>query len=402
MSASDLQAKVQAVADEATKDPHAATGVVGTVLYAADKDGKELAHVSSGVLEVGKPEPISKDTAFWIASCTKLVTAIAVLQLVEQNKLSLQDDAAKYCPQLAKLSMTDGSSPKKTPTVWNLVTHTCGVQYHFFNEKTLEWSEKNGVNAFDFGQNALDTPYAYEPGTKWEYGLGMDWAGQVVEAVSGLSLNDYFQKNIFAPLGIKDISFLPESSGLRPRLIPMHQRDLTTNKVAPSDRWTPTEDAKIELHSGGGGLFATAAEYAKILVALLNKGTHPTTGGTILKPETVDELVKPQLEGSLEQDLYKALEPTQPKFSRTIPALIAPGLPTQWAIGGVLNTVPIPPIGRSEQALSWCGIINTFWWIDFADGSCGITMGQVGPFLDAGMMQLCGQFEALVHQALKK
>ncbi len=121
-----MQDTVQKVLDAATADITQPNAVPGAVMYIADKTGKQVAWAAAGVKQAGKPDPMTPDSVFWVASCTKLITAIACLQLVEQGKLNLQDDVTKYLPEMAEVKMIDGSKPKRVPTVWNCLTHTCG------------------------------------------------------------------------------------------------------------------------------------------------------------------------------------------------------------------------------------------------------------------------------------
>ncbi|GAC73199.1 hypothetical protein PANT_8d00111 [Moesziomyces antarcticus T-34] len=399
-----MQDTVQKVLDAATADITQPNAVPGAVMYIADKTGKQVAWAAAGVKQAGKPDPMTPDSVFWVASCTKLITAIACLQLVEQGKLNLQDDVTKYLPEMAEVKMIDGSKPKRVPTVWNCLTHTCGLGYSFFNPALKALEDKKGrkvIDAFDASKESIMGPYVTEPGSEWEYGMGIDWAGQVVERVSGLSLNDYFQKHIFAPLGIKSASFLPKTAGLADKLVGSHYRN-PEGIISPNEHWLKQEESKIEVHYGGAGLWANAAEYCQILVALLNGGTHPKTGGKILTPESVEELVKPQLDEKLAADMDREFPNTDPTLSNYFEGCTVKGVPKNWALGGMRLTVEHPMFKYSDKSLFWCGIQNSYWWADFKDGTCGMIQSQIGPFLDMGTLGILAQIQPQVHAAYAK
>lgn len=346
-----LQDTVQKALDAATADISLPMAIPGAVMYIADKTGKEIAWASAGVKQAGKPAPMTKDSVFWVASCTKLITAIACLQLVEQGKISLQDPVTKHVPEFENVTMIDGSKPKKVPTVWNCLTHTDGLGYSFFNHKLKDLEAKKGrkvIDSFDATKASIMGPYVSEPGTEWEYGVGIDWAGQVVEKVSGLSLNDYFQQNIFAPLGIKHASFLPKSAGLSDKLVGSHHRN-KEGIISANDHWMQPDESKIEVHYGGAGLWANAAEYCQVLVALLNGGTHPQNGGKILNPESVEELIKEQLTGKLQEDIDREFPNTDPDITNYFEGCTVKGVPKTWTLGGLRLLVEHPMFKRSEK-----------------------------------------------------
>ncbi|PWZ02430.1 beta-lactamase/transpeptidase-like protein [Testicularia cyperi] len=392
-----LQETAQKVLDQATADPTSPNAVPGAVVYVSDKSGKPVVWASAGVRQLGKSDPMTKDSIFWIASCTKLVTAIACLQLVEQGKLDLQDNVTKYCPEFANTKMYDGSEPEQHPTVWNCLTHTCGLGYPFFNKHVDEYFTKHNQRSFSCQRVTIESPYVTQPGTEWEYGGGIDWAGQVVEKISGLSLNDYCQQNIFKPLGITSMSFLPQSAGLMDRMAGSHHRD-ADGVLSPNQHWMEQDDSKIQVHYGGAGLYANASEYVQILVALLNDGTHPK-GGQILKPESVKELRREQLTGKHVDDMDREFPNVRPDEANWFEGCTVKGIKKNWALGGIRVLVEHPMFKRSDDSLFWCGIQNSFWWCDFKDGTCGMVQGQIGPFLDMGILGILAQVEPQVHAA---
>ncbi|RMZ77996.1 hypothetical protein DV737_g4113, partial [Chaetothyriales sp. CBS 132003] len=281
-------------------------GIPGLVGIAVGKDGKELFAHAAGKRGFGSQEPMTLDSVFWIASCTKMITAVAAMQLVEQGKLSLDDadQISKICPEVAnaKVLQPDGTlAPQKKPiTLRMLLTHTAGFGYTFFNEGLRNYGKPVGYDEFSGQINDLIQPLVNQPGEAWEYGVNLDWAGIVVERTTNLSLDEYFQRNIFQPLGIKNISFFP-SKEMKEKLAYMNART-PDGQLHPRDHLLhrplvveSKEDIAATVNSGGAGAFAQPREYTKILATLLNDGTSPTTGAQILKKETVDEMFKNQI-----------------------------------------------------------------------------------------------------------
>lgn len=232
--------------------------IPGAILAAVDRSGKLLLHESAGLRQVGGKEEMSKDALCWMASCTKLITAIACMQLVEQGKLKLDEPIRSVLPEIEKLEQ----GYKTQTTLRHLLTHTSGQSYPFFNHDTLDYFKKNGLTSFGCSRKSINAPLRAEPGTQWEYGSSIDWAGQAVEKVSGLSLDAYFKKNIFEPVGIKNMTLLPESGvpgGVKKTLAGMNfkQQD---GKVKPMDHVIEQQESKIEVQYGGAGAYGNAAE----------------------------------------------------------------------------------------------------------------------------------------------
>lgn len=396
-----MQETVQKVLDAATADLSQPNAVPGAVFYIADRSGDEIAWACAGVKQAGKPARMTRDSVFWIASCTKLVTAIACLQLVEQGKLDLQDPVIKHVPELESVTMLDGSSPKRVPTVWNCLTHTAGLAYSCFNPALRKHDASKGrkvVNSFDTTKASIWGPYVSEPGTEWEYSMAVDWAGLVVEKISGLTLNDYFQKNVFEPLGITSMTFLPQAAGLADRLVGSHYRN-PDGIISPADFWIEQDERKIQIHMGGAGLWGNAGEYCQILIALLNGGQHPKTGAKMLSSTSVDELVRPQFGGKLANDIDREFITQDAAISHPMAGCTALGAPKSWALGGLRLLVQHPNAKRSDTSLFWCGIQNSYWWADFKDGTCGMVQTQIGPLLDAGTLGILAEIEPHVHAA---
>ena len=160
---------------------------------------------------------VTPDSIFAIASMTKAITSVAAMQLVDQGKLTLDEPASKHLPDLAKLEVIEGFDPstgkpkmhtvRKPITLKHLLTHTSGLAYPQWSEVMMQYTKATG-KSFRPAPVAPMAPLIFEPGTRWHYGFSADWTGKLVEKVSGLTLEQYFQRNILEPLGMKDTTFI--------------------------------------------------------------------------------------------------------------------------------------------------------------------------------------------------
>src|SRR3954466_11604151 len=177
----------------------------------------ELYQGAFGKRDLSKPDAMTADSVFWIASMSKAVTSAGAMQLVEQGKLSLDAPIGEVFPDLAKPQVLEGFDakgeaklrPAKTPiTLRQLMTHTAGFCYNLWNADMAKYLEKSGLPTITTCKNdALKTPLASEPGTRWEYGINIDFVGKAVEAASGKRLDAYLRDHMFAPLGMTDTGF---------------------------------------------------------------------------------------------------------------------------------------------------------------------------------------------------
>lgn len=222
-------------------------GVVG--MSASDKG--TIYQGAFGKRDLSKDYAMTLGTVGWFASMTKAVTAAAAMQLVEQGKLGLDRPASDYVPSptLSSPRVLEGFDPsgkaklrpaRRPITVRHLLTHTAGFSNDIWNPVLGKYMADNGVPGIITCQNAaLDLPLMFDPGDRWEYGINIDWVGKIVEALSGQRLGDYFQKNIFSPLGMKDTSF-QLTPAQRARLARVHQRG-EDGTLAPIDFELPQE-----------------------------------------------------------------------------------------------------------------------------------------------------------------
>ena len=236
---------------------------------------------------------MTTDTVFWIASMTKALTSVAAMQQVEQGKLDLDEPIGQRIPELANPVVLEGfdadGSPQLRParrpiTLRHLLSHTAGFTYEIWNADMARYARGNDLPGIIECKNAcLTLPLIADPGDRWEYGIGIDWAGKAVELVSGLSLNEYLRTHIFEPLGMADTGFVLRPDQ-RERQARMHVRTGETS-FDVIDFEVPQAP---EFFMGGGGLYSTGPDYLRFLRALLGDGA--LDGARILKPETVAEI----------------------------------------------------------------------------------------------------------------
>src|SRR5215467_4081570 len=288
----------------APRRAHAQTGRGARIdgLLKQAVDGKEvpgvvaMAATDKGVLYEGAFGPraldgtagaMTPDTVFRIASMTKAITSVAAMQLVEQGKLSLEGPVPNIDPALGSPQVLEGFDasgaprlrPAKRPiTLRHLLTHTSGFCYEQWDANMVKYVKASGMPSTATGKvAALRMPLVSDPGDKWEYSISIDWAGRLVESVSGQTLDAYFRDKIFAPLGMKDSGYVT-SDEQRARQARVHQRQPDGALVSQplETPFTP------EFWSGGGPLYSTGRDYLTFLQALLHGGGH--NGARILKP----------------------------------------------------------------------------------------------------------------------
>jgi CubicO group peptidase (beta-lactamase class C family) len=349
-----------------------------------------------GKRDMSKPQPMTIDSVFWIASLTKAVTSVAAMQLVEQGRLSLDGPIAAVLPDLAEPRVLEGFAADGSPklrrargpiTLRQLLTHTAGFCYDTFNADMAAYLERTGTPPVVSCTNAaLRLPLTSDPGTRWQYGISTDWVGKAVEAISGQRLDAYFRDNIFAPLGMNDTAF-KISNAMRQRLVGMHARGPDGSLIP-----MPFEvEQEPEVLLGGGSLYGTAADYLAFTQMILNKGRG--NGRQLLKPETVDLMGRNHIGDLL-----------VPRFTSAVPALsndldLYPDMPKKWGLGFLINTVRSPE-GRSAGSLAWAGIANGYYWIDPARDVAGVIQMQLVPFADPDCLDVFAAFERSIYATL--
>jgi len=363
--------------------------VPGVVALVVDRD-KVLYHEAFGKMNVAKNVPMAKDTIFRIASMTKAVTSVGVMQLVEQGKIGLDDEVSKYLPRLkspqvfTKVDEQAGTyltQPAKRPiTIRQLLTHTSGIGYSWSDHGLAIAQKKTGAT------NDSELPLVNEPGAQWTYGASTRVLGEVIEKITGQRIDAYLETQIFVPLGMRDTTYTvpPEKFA---RVVTVHQK---ANK-AMTETQNPTPiPATIR---GDGGLFSTAADYSRFVQMILNRGQLGSV--RILKETTVAEMSKNQT-GSVKV----RPQPTADTL-RSKPYPLGAGEDV-WGLGFQIAAPKTPnPSMRSPGSLSWAGINNTYYWIDPQKQVGAVILMQMLPFYDEAALRVLNGFEERVYRNLR-
>jgi methyl acetate hydrolase len=372
------------VIDEALRNAVDRKEIPGVVAVAADRS-RLIYQGAFGMADIAAARPLSLDALFRIASMTKPVTAVAAMQLVERGHVALDDSAEKYFSEFANQSVLESFDaatgayklrPATKPvTVRHLFTHTSGLGYRFTSPILRDFKPRAGDPA---------RPLLFEPGEQWMYGTSTDWLGRLVEKVSGLSLDEYFRRRIFAPLKMAD-TFYDVPQAKQARLVAAHRRQVDGSLVKLPVQPRPTGFKPI----GGGGLSSTASDYIRFTRMLLNGGE--LDGVRILSAGSVDAMAQNQI-GAVGVAALRSSAPTvSDDFS-----FIADGR-DKWGLGFLITADAVPG-KRSAGSLSWGGVNNTYFWIDRASGIAGVIMMQFLPFADRKALALYDAFERGVYR----
>jgi methyl acetate hydrolase len=369
--------------------------VPGVVALVVDRRGV-LYQKAVGVADAGTGRPIAADAVFRIASMTKPITSIAAMQLIEQHRLSLDDAASKYLPELGKIPVVTSfdaqsgryttSPPSHPVTIRHLMTHTSGFGYGFTSPITRDFKPRadDPLASLTPSMPGGTAPLLFEPGSQWVYGTSTDWLGRVVEQVSGQTLDAFLRAHVLDPLRMTDTTFaVPEPA--RPRVPAVHRR-ATGDAFASTPATFPTPTS----FSGGGGLSATAADYGRFIRMVLNDGT--LDGARIVTAETIRAMSSNQI-GKLG---VRALKSAQPQLSADFTFINDDR--DKWGLGFLISTEPAAG-KRAPGSLSWGGINNTWFWIDPANGIGGVFMSQLLPFADGRVLSTYDAFERAVYAA---
>jgi CubicO group peptidase (beta-lactamase class C family) len=350
-----------------------------------------------GTRDAASGVKVQADSIFAIASMTKAVTSVAAMQLLEQGKLTLDEPASKHLPVLGKLEVLEGFDKKtgkailrpatKPVTLRQLLTHTSGFAYDTWHDGIFKYATQKG----NVGDRTSTTPMplAFEPGTRWQYGYSVDWTGRLVEAVSGLSLEEYFQRNILKPLGMKDTSFLLPAEKFD-RLVSRYQKH-PDGSLTQEARKPP---AAPPWFNGSGGLNSTAPDYIRFMQIILRQGKG-SNKEQILQAKTVEMMASNQI-GDLDAGKLKT---ARPDVSSNVD--FHPGFKDKFGFGFLINTTAYDG-GRSAGSLAWAGVANTFYWIDPRRGMCAVIMMQFLPFCDTEAMGMLRDFERAVYSTLSR
>jgi CubicO group peptidase (beta-lactamase class C family) len=323
-----------------------------------------------GMMDLRRAVPMREDAIFRLYSMTKPVTAVALLMLMEEGRIALDDPVAHFIPGFANLRLQDGSAPGSTMTVRDLLRHTAGFTYGFHNrtpidaayraQKIADMDTEGGLPAMIAQLEKL--PLEYSPGEAWIYSVATDVVGYLVELVSGRRFGDFVREKILAPLKMTDTDF-QVASAKRDRFAACYLfRDGKLELFDDPHDWF----ASPKLESGGGGLAGTAAYYLRFCRMLLNKGE--LDGVRLLSPKTVALMTANHLPGAAE---IADLSPAADAFNESGYRGIGFGL----GVAVTLDPVRVG-IAGSKGEFAWGGMASTAFFVDPAEDMVVIFMTQ--------------------------
>jgi CubicO group peptidase (beta-lactamase class C family) len=361
--------------------------VPGAVVAVVNKDGM-LYHEAFGRSSTLRKTPMAKDTIFNMASMTKPVTSVAIMMLVDEGKLKLDDDVAKFLPKyrnpvvIDRFNDADASyetRPARRPiTIRHLLTHTSGIGYGFSSPTLTKIMQKTM-------RSELDLPLLFDPGESWAYGASTRVLGEVVEAVAGQKIDAFLDARILQPLGMRDTSYLVPPSKYS-RVVAVSARGADGTFVErPMPATLPANVA------GDGGLYGTASDYGLFLRMLLNDGR---LGNTRILSE---QSARTMFENHMGNVVVQPQESANQALSRNFP--LGAGQ-DRWGLGFQLAAAR-QANRRSPGSGTWAGIFNTHFFID-PDKEIGVVvMMQTLPFYDEASMRVYAGVEEAVYANLK-
>jgi len=364
--------------------------VPGAVVLVTAPEGV-LYHEAFGLINTAQGVKMRPDAIFRIASMTKALTSAAVLMLVDEGKLALDDDVAKYLPAfrnppvIRQLDLAAGkyeTRPAARPiTVRQLLTHTSGIGYAWSDPGLAMIEKQMG------GTNDSGLPLVHEPGERWTYGASTKALGDLIAQLSGQPFETFLAARVLQPLGMRDTGY-QVTAAMHARVVTLHERREGMLAEQPNP-------AVIEAAPRGDGrLFSTAADYAQFVRLILNRGR--VGGPALLRAETVAQMGRNHI-GSLRVQRQPVANTS---LSRPYPTGAGEDV---WGLGFQLAQPAMArPDRRRPGSMSWAGINNTFYWIDPQARIGVIVLMQLLPFYDEAAMAVLDGVETRVYRHLRR
>jgi CubicO group peptidase (beta-lactamase class C family) len=335
-------------------------GRIPGAVIAIARHGKLVAFDAYGWSDKAAGTAMTTDTIFNIASMTKPMTAVGALMLYEQGKILIDDPLSKYCPKFAnmRVAVRDNGEPtaetvpaNRPITIQDLLRHTSGLIYGgrgtTLVHKMYPGGSADAVRDYDgpaFLDKLASLPLLYQPATVWDYGFGLDIMGLTIEKISGQSLGQYLQANLFTPLGMKDTGFSVSADKAARYAKPL-PADPDTGK--PQTR-SPELTEPIKFQCGGGCAASTASDYLRFAMMLMNRGRAGEA--RLLGPKTVDYMLSDQLGPDI-KNLVGNADPTRADYG--------------FGLGLAVRATPgVVRLMGSVGQFTWPGASGTDWWVD--------------------------------------
>lgn len=374
-------------------DRHIAKGEMAGAAVIVARKGKIVYQTSQGVMDLETKKPVTAETMWRVASMTKPVTSVALMMMIEEGKVHLNDPVSRYIPEFKNLKVavpdpnasvsvppTQGgrgaappkfttTAPKREVTIKDLLTHVSGLASGTMsNSSVTPIARKQGEKLADYIPRLGQTTLEFQPGTQWMYSAqaGHDTLGRIVEIASGMPLNEFFQKRIFDPLGMKDISFWP-SEAQWTRVASVY--NLQQGKLNKNNN--PNGMSSQIYFMGSGGLISTPSDYIPFGMMLANNGVW--NGKQVLGKKTIEMMSTAHVPDTL------------------------PGRTPGEGYGlGVRVVTDHAKLGTmlSNGTFGWSGVYGTHFFVDPVEGVVGVFMCQTA------IREAEREFEDLVAQAI--
>ncbi|MCE8508356.1 beta-lactamase family protein [Ruegeria pomeroyi] len=369
--------------------------------------GHEVFFHAAGQRSIERQLPFTRDTLVRIYSMTKPVTSLAVMMLAERGLFHLDAPVSNFLPSFSDMqalvpgaSAIDQTEPAPSPTLHQLLTQTAGLSYPFnpgvlaraMEEQDLLFKPGQGALA-DMADKVAALPLAFQPGSRWEYSVSIDILGRVVEVVSGRTLEQFFQDEIFAPLGMSETGFsVPEGAGDRFASL---YTPLAGDAMALNDAHSGGDTLRLfdeagkspfetaSMYSGGGGLVCTIDDYRRF-AEMLRRGGE-VDGHRLIGPATLDFMMRNHLPGDI-----ASMGPQS--FAEQ------PMEGMGFGLGGAV--VLDPARARTPGSVgdfSWGGMASTFFWLDRVNDMTVVFFTQLSP---SSAYPSRSELKALIHGAL--
>jgi CubicO group peptidase (beta-lactamase class C family) len=369
-------------------------GRIPGAVIAIARHGKLVALDAYGWRDKAAGVAMTTDTIFNIASMTKPMTTVGALTLYEQGKLLIDDPLSKYFPKFSNMRVAvrdangeptaDTAQANRAITVQDLMRHTSGLIYggrgNTLVHKMYPAGSGDAARDYDgaaFMDKLASLPLLYQPATVWDYGFGLDVLGLTIEKISGQSLGQYLQANLFTPLGMTDTGFSISADKAARYAKPL-PADPDTGK--PQAR-SPELTRPLKFECGGGCAASTASDYLRFAMMLMNGGRSGES--RVLGRKTVDYMLSDQLGANI-KNLVGNADPTRADYG--------------FGLGLALRTTPgVVRMMGSVGQFSWPGASGTDWWVDPKEELAVVYLSAApGPI----RWQYRQKINALVYQAI--
>jgi methyl acetate hydrolase len=362
-------------------------------LVASVANGREVCF-SGAAGNLSSHQAASEKTIFRIFSMTKSVCATAAAILAERGQLDWSWPVGDVLPEFDTLRVLAGFEdgeprlrmPKSRATLAQLATHTSGLVYDLWDERAAQFLALTGQPSILSGSKAsLLSPLAFDPGSRWQYGIGVDWLGQVIEKIDGRTIDRFCVEEIFEPLAMTDTTFFlaPEA---RSNLGTIFSREPDGTLAAGKINLDPPDAP--EFYGMGHALYSTAGDYIRFLRMWLNGGE--LEGARLLRRDTATDFLSNKLES---MDLLR-LRSTVPIATHDLD--IFPGLKKGHSLGFARIEESLPG-ARTKGSQFWAGVLNTHFWFDPNRQVAAVLMTQLTPFFDPQFMKSLMEFERAVY-----